>query len=272
MWQRTWLEESGILKQQLAYWQDKLAGVPESLELTTDYSGPRVRSFAGATHAFDLDAQLTGKLKSLAERQGGTLFMILLAAFKVLLYRYTGERDICVGSPIANRQYGETEGLIGMFVNALALRSQLDGKDAFATLLSQVKATCLEAYEHQDTPFEESGDMLRPQRNLAISPLFRVVVTLQNAAVWDRDQRIQPYPLESGISKFDLVVGFTETQEGLAGSIEYSTELYKAQTIKRMVEHFLELCQAITLAPNASIRDLRYIGDAEKQRVLVGNN
>ena len=107
--------------------------------------------------------------------------MILLAAFKVVLHRYTGQNDICVGSPIANRQHGETEGLIGMFVNTLALRSQVEGEDTFAALLSQVKATCLEAYERQDTPFEKVVDMLRPQRNLAISPIFQVMVILQNA-------------------------------------------------------------------------------------------
>ncbi len=162
VWQRTWLEEGGILKQQLGYWQEKLAGVAESVDLATDYPRPSVRSFAGATHNFALDAQLSGQLKSLAEHKGGTLFMILLAAFKVLLYRYTGQDDICVGSPIANRQYGETEGLIGMFVNILALRSQVEGEDTFAALLSQVKATCLEAYEHQDAPFEKVVDMLHP--------------------------------------------------------------------------------------------------------------
>ena len=228
VWQRTWLEEGGILKQQLAYWQEKLAGVPESLDLATDYPRPNVRSFAGATYAFALDAQLTGQLKSLAQRRSGTLFMILLAAFKVLLYRYTGQNDICVGSPIANRQHGETEGLIGMFVNTLALRSQIEGEDTFAALLSQVKATCLEAYERQDTPFEKVVDMLRPQRNLAISPIFQVMVVLHNADMGERDQRIQDYPLESGISKFDLTAAFMETPEGLAGWIEYSTSVVQA--------------------------------------------
>src|SRR5262249_37770873 len=146
-----------------------------------DYPRPSVRSFAGATQAFVLDAELTGRLKSLADRQGGTLYMVLLAAFKVLLYRYTGQEDLCVGGPIANRQYGETEGLIGMFVNTLALRSQVEGNDTFAGLLSQVKATCLEAYEHQDAPFEKVVEMAQPQRNMAVSPIFQVMVILQTA-------------------------------------------------------------------------------------------
>src|SRR5439155_3350414 len=128
-----------ILEPQLAYWRKKLAGVPESLDLPTDYARPSVQSFAGATQMFALDAELTAQLKQLAEQQGGTLYMVLLAAFKVLLHRYTGQNDICIGSPIANRQYGETEGLIGMFVNTLALRSQVEGNDTFAALFSNVK-------------------------------------------------------------------------------------------------------------------------------------
>src|SRR4029077_7905582 len=223
VWQRAWLEEGGVLEQQLAYWQEKLADAPESLDLATDYPRPSEQSFAGAGYEFAMDAQLTEQLKNLAERQGSTLFMVLMAAFKALLHRYTGQNDICVGSPIANRQYGETESLIGMFVNTLALRSQVAREDAFTALLSQVKATCLEAYEHQDAPFEKVVDMLQPQRNLAIAPLFQVMFVLQNADAETLEQHIQPYPLESSVSKFDLTVGLTETSEGLSGLIEYST-------------------------------------------------
>jgi amino acid adenylation domain-containing protein len=272
VWQRKWLEEGGVLKQQLAYWQEKLAGVAESLDLATDYPRPGVRSFAGATQEFVLDGELSRQLKSLAERRGGTLFMVLLAAFKVLLYRYTGQSDICVGSPIANRQYGETEGLIGMFVNTLALRSRVEGEDTFSALLSQVKATCLEAYEHQDTPFEKVVDMLQPERNLAISPLFQVMVILQNADMGGLDQGFPQYGLASGISQFDCSVEFTETAEGLSGAIQYSTALYKPRTMERMAEHFIALCRAITVTPSARIRDLDYIGAAERRRLLVEYN
>jgi len=272
VWQRNWLEESGILREQLGYWQEKLAGLPESLDLPTDYPRPSVQSFAGDTQAFALDAQQTAELKRLAEQQGGTLFMVLLAAFKALLHRYTGQNDICVGSPIANRQYGETEGLIGMFVNTLALRSQVDGDETFAALLSQVKATCLEAYEHQDAPFEKVVGVARPQRNMAISPIFQVMLILQNVGMGTRDQRIQRYPLDTGISKFDLTFEFTETPEGLAGAIEYSTALYRPATIARMVEHFVALCRAIIAAPTAKIHDLGYLGETERQRLLVEFN
>ena len=276
VWQRNWLEEGGVLTRQLSYWQEKLAGVPESLDLATDYPRPSVQSFAGARQAFTLDERLTARLKVLAEPQGCTLYMVLLAAFKVLLRRYTSQSDLCVGSPIANRQYGETEGLIGMFVNTLALRTQVEGRDTIAALLAKVKTTCLEAYEHQDAPFEKVVDLLRLQRNLAISPLFQVMMILQNADQRAdgsaEDRHIRPYPLESGISKFDLTVEFTETSAGLAGSIEYSTALFKPQTIGRMADHFIALCRSITVTPTARICDLDYLGDAEKRRLLVDYN
>ena len=272
VWQRTWLEEGGILEQQLRYWEKKLAGVAERLDLVMDYPRGSVQNFAGGTQAFTLDGGLTKQLKSLGEQQGGTLYMVLLAAFKALLYRYTGQNDICVGSPIANRQYQETEGLIGMFVNTLALRSQIGDEDTFLTLLTKVKATCLEAYEHQDTPFEKVVDMLRPQRSLSISPLFQVMFILQNADMGTLDSRIQRYPLDNGISKFDLSIELTETTGGLVGSIEFSTALYKRQTIERMAEHFIALCRGITITPKARIGDLDYVSQAEKHRLLVDCN
>ena len=272
VWQRRWLDEGGILAQQLAYWQEKLAAVPESLDLATDYPRPPVQSLAGSTHAFALDAHLAGQLKRLADHEGATLHMVLLAAFKALLHRYTGQTDICIGSPIANRQYGETEGLIGMFVNTLALRSQVEGEETFASLVSKVKATCLEAYEHQDAPFEKVVDLLRPQRNLAISPLFQVMFILRNSEMRAPGGHIQRYPLGGGISKFDLTLALAETPEGLAGSIEYSTALYTPQTIARMVEHFTAVCQAVVATPTAKIRDLDYLGEAEQRRLLVDYN
>ncbi|HET8889403.1 MAG TPA: amino acid adenylation domain-containing protein, partial [Candidatus Angelobacter sp.] len=278
VWQRSWLEEGGILKQQLAYWQEKLAGVPESLDLATDLPRPSVQSFAGATHEFAVDAQLMGQLKMLAEQQGCTLFMVLLAVWKVLLYRYTGQNDICVGSPIANRQYAETESLIGMFVNTLALRTQVEGGDTFAELLTKVRTTCLEAYEHQDAPFEKVVDLVRPQRNMAISPVFQVMVALQNAAMWgdtgmgSPGQQIQPYPLDHAISKFDLSVDFIEAKQRLDVSLEYCTALYTRRTVERMADHFIALCRVITASPTARICELGYISQAEKQRLLVEYN
>ncbi len=272
VWQRQWLEESGILTQHLAYWQEKLAGAPGSLDLATDHPRPSIQSLTGAEHTFTLDAELAAQIKSLAKHKGGTLYMVLLAAFKVLLYRYSGQNDICVGSPIANRQYGETEDLVGMFVNTLALRSQVEGEDTFSALLSQVKATCLGAYEHQDAPFEKVVDLVQSQRDLTISPLFQVMFILQNGEMGALQQHIRPYPLESGISKFDITLGFDETPDGLAGFIAYSTALFKPQTIARLGEHFAGLCRAVVATPTAKIRDLDYLSTAEKQQLLVEYN
>ncbi|HYC91947.1 MAG TPA: amino acid adenylation domain-containing protein, partial [Thermoanaerobaculia bacterium] len=269
VWQRNRLEEGGVLEEQLAYWQQKLAGVPETLELPTDFARPGVQSFAGAATGLTLDPEVTAALKRLAEQQGGTLYMVLVAAVKALLHRYSGQTDIVVGSPIANRQYAETEGLIGMFVNTLALRDEVVGEESFADLLAKVKTTCLEAYEHQDAPFEKVVDAVRPQRNMAISPLFQVMVILQNAAA---DEGIEAYPLESGISKFDLTFEFTETSGGLAGTIEYSTALYEPRTIARMAEHLTALCRAIAGTPSAKIGELDYLSEAEKRTLLVDFN
>ncbi|HET8774523.1 MAG TPA: amino acid adenylation domain-containing protein, partial [Thermoanaerobaculia bacterium] len=272
IWQRQWLEEGGVLERQLAYWQKQLAGVPESLDLPADYPRPRVRSFAGATRAFALDAQLTAGLQRIADEQGGTLYMVLLAAFKVLLHRYTGQHDICVGSPIANRNHGETEGLIGMFANTLALRSQVDGDESFAALVQRVKATCLEAYEHQDAPFEKIVDRVSPQRNMALTPLFQIMFVLNAEMGEAPDERIQPYRLDAGISKFDLTAELAETAGGLAGAFRYSTALYKPQTIDRMVEHFIALCRAVVDAPAAAIGALDYLSESEQRQLLAGFN
>ncbi|HEX6158888.1 MAG TPA: amino acid adenylation domain-containing protein, partial [Thermoanaerobaculia bacterium] len=271
VWQRQWMEEGGMLKQQLAYWEQKLGGIPESLDIVTDYPRPSEQDFAGAAHGFTLDAQLTARLKTLAEQQGATLYMILLAAFKTLLYRYTGQGDIVIGTPIANRQYDETEGLIGMFVNTLALRTQVEGDEAFADLLAKVRATCLEAYEHQDTPFEKVVDMLQPERNLAISPVFQVMMILQNTGTGVMDRSFSRFGLSSDFSKFDLTASFKETANGLAGAFKYATALFKPQTIAQLAGHFVALCRAITETPTITVRALDYLAAAEKQGLLAFN-
>lgn len=277
IWQRNLLgeerpEKESLLQQQLAYWQEKLTGVPESSILPTDYPRHSVQNSSGAKHTFHLDTKLARQLTSLAEEQGCSLFMTLMAVYKVLHYRYTGQEDICLGSPIANRQYEETHGLIGMFANTLAFRTQLAGEASFTSLLSQIKATCLEAYEHQDTPFEKIVDRVQPDRSLAISPLFQVMFILQNASKNSTEQYIQSYPLEAESCKFDLSIALTETTDGIVGAIEYRTSLYNKQTIERVAKHFKSLCQAITTTPTAKICELEFIGTAERQQLLVDYN
>ncbi|TQV85989.1 non-ribosomal peptide synthetase [Aliikangiella coralliicola] len=272
VWQRKWLEQAGVLEQQLTYWNTKLSGVPECLNLATDYPRPTEQNFAGSSQTFVLDSQVSKQLKQLAEKQNATLYMTLLAVFKVLLFRYTGQQDICVGSPIANRQFGETEDLIGMFVNTLALRSELDGEDTFAAFLSTVKTTCLEAYENQDTPFEKIVERVQPNRNMAISPLFQVMLVLQNAISYEENNRTEPFPLTKNTSLFDISFEFTESANGINGSVEYSTALYKPQTIERMIKHFIALCRAVTVQPNLKINELSFVEELEKHQLLTENN
>ena len=271
VWQREWLQQGGVLEQQLEYWQKKLSGSAETLELLTDYPRPKVQSFAGDTESFLLDSELTEQLKELAKEHGGTLYMTLLSLLKILLYRYTGQQDISVGSPIANRQYVETEALIGMFFNTLTMRDIIEPTDDFGIVLSKVRTTCLEAYEHQDAPFEKIVELVQPQRNLAVNPLFQVMMILQNYSV-ELNQNIKLYPLDSDTSNLELIVQFEENSTGLEGFIQYRTALYKASTIARMVKHFIAVCHAVIKKPDAMIKDIDYLLDEEKLQLQVEFN
>ena len=263
VWQRTWLENSELLAGQMAYWKSKLAGVPESLDLATDFPRGSVQSLAGATQFFSLGSDLTAQLKSVAQSQGATLYMLLLAIFNVLLYRYSGQADICVGSLIANRQYGETERLVGVFFNTLALRNTVNAEATFSSFLSQVKQTCREAFANQDAPFEKIVDLVRPRRNASISPLFQVMCVLHNSQPWEFDEEMQPYPLDSSVSQFDLTAGFRETPTELEGSFAYCTELFKPETVARMARHFVALCRDVVKTPLAQIHALNYLDDTD---------
>ena len=266
VWQRDWLEGSGELKRQLAYWTETLADSPELLELPTDFPRPGVLSHAGETSRFTLDAQTARGLRQLAEGERCTLFMVLMAAVNALLHRYTGQEDLCIGTPIAGRNDASTERLIGMFVNTLAIRTKLHGEMTFAELLERVKRNCLAAYDHQDAPFEKVIEVLRPKRNMAITPIFQVMVMLQNADAGAAERDIRLHPIESGISKFDLSVEFEETADGLAVAIEYSTALFKHDRIARMVEHLQRLCDAVAIDPSVRLQDIDVLG-TERERL-----
>jgi amidohydrolase len=271
IWQGQLLDEKeGVLTEQLAYWQEKLAGL-QVLDMA-DYPLPSARPIEGRTRLFEVDAQLTADLKRLAERQGSTLFMVLVAAYTGLLHRYTGQSDICLGTPIANRNYAETEGLIGMFVNTLPLRTHLGEDDTFEALLSKVKVTCLEAYENQDAPFASIVNAVQPTRNPATSPLYQQMFILQSADMGSLDQRTQRYFLDTGVAKYDITIELKETTEGLDGALEYSTALFKPETIERVIEHFTRICRAIVAKPTTRIRDLDFMTESEKERLLVECN
>jgi amino acid adenylation domain-containing protein/non-ribosomal peptide synthase protein (TIGR01720 family) len=274
VWQREWLSGEE-LDRQMAYWTEKLAGTPPLLDLPTDHPRPPVQTYRGAYQAFHLPDELSTRLKALSQQEGATLFMTLLAAFQVLLSRYAGQEDFCIGTPIANRTRGELENLIGFFVNTLVLRADLSGEPGFRQLVRQVRETAFGAYAHQDLPFEKIVDALAPERNLSHSPLFQVMFVLQNAP--QRGQGIpglslEPVEAHSGTAKFDLTLFMLEEEGHLAGAIEYNTDLFDGATITRMMSHFQVLLEGIVADPDQVVGKLPLMSAAERQQVLLDWN
>jgi amino acid adenylation domain-containing protein/FkbH-like protein len=272
-WQRAWLQGE-VLEQQLNYWKQQLAGAPAVLELPTDYPRPAVQTFNGAHQSLTLPVELTTELKALTQREGVTLFMTLLAAFQTLLWRYSGQEDIVVSTGIANRNRAETEPLIGFFVNTLVLRTNLSGDPTFAELLERVREVTLGAYAHQDVPFELLVEALAPERDARYTPLFQVMLVLQNARVGEA-VKLAGLDVsavggeESGTAKFDLTLFVEERGEELGLVLEYNTDLFAAQTIEQMLESFRRLVEGIVAAPEQSIGSFEMI-DAEERRRLSG--
>ena len=270
-WQRAWLQGE-VLDAQLAYWRQRLAGAPTSIDLPTDRPRPAIPSHRGAQRSFTVPADVTSGLEGLARKEGATLFMTLLAAFDVLLHRTTEQRDVVVGTPIAGRTAAETEGLIGFFVNTLVLRAEIDPEQSFRELLARVKETCLGAYAHQDTPFERLVQEVAPERDMSRTPLFQVVLVLQNAAAGGLDLdgvRRRGIGLESTTAKFDLTLAMVRTaSRTLFASIEYATDLFDLATIDRMIGHLGVLLAGIVADPSRRIRELPILPEAER-RVLL---
>ena len=271
VWQRQWLSGEA-LETRLNYWLSQLDGVPGLLQLPTDRPRPNVQTYQGKAHRLTLNIDLTQKLQTLSQESGTTLFMTLLAAFATLLYRYSGQSDISIGSPIANRNRIEIESLIGFFVNTLVLRTRFEDNPSFEKLLAQVRETTLKAYEHQDVPFEQIVEALQPQRSLAYSPLFQVMFVLQNAPM--RELKLPgvtwcELDRESTTAKFDLTLSMTETDQGLVGEWEYNTDLFNGSTIERMAAHFENLLLAIVENPVATVDELPLLSESEQHQLLV---
>jgi amino acid adenylation domain-containing protein len=271
VWQRQWL--SGVvLETQLNYWRSQLQGSPELLQLPTDRPRPVVQAYDGRTQSFELNQDLTQKLQSLSAESGTTLFMTMLAAFVTLLYRYSGQSDILVGTPIANRNRNEIESLIGFFVNTLVLRTNFADNPSFENLLAQVRETTLQAYEHQDVPFEQVVEALQPQRSLSHSPLFQVMFVLQNVPMTEFELpgvTLTQLDGDSTIAKFDLTLSMSETDRGLVGEWEYNTDLFDGSTIERMTAHFQNLLSAIVANPAVTVGELALLSAAERHQLLV---
>ncbi|WP_083296527.1 non-ribosomal peptide synthetase [Duganella sp. HH101] len=269
-WQRQWLSGE-VLQQQLDYWQGHLAGAPALLTLPTDRPRPAQQSHRGAMLPFALSAAATAGLNALSRQAKSTLFMTLTAAFNVLLSRYAGQDDICIGTPIANRNRAETEGLIGFFVNTLVLRTQVDSDASFLQLLDQVRGNTLDAYANQDVPFEQLVDVLKPERHLSHSPLFQVMLVLQNAPMEQLNLPglvLHAMGSENTVAKFDLTLSLVEREHGLYGGFEYNTDLFDSTTIARMGDHFARLLDAIVAAPDRKVGELELFGEAERIQLL----
>ncbi|MEH2216142.1 MAG: amino acid adenylation domain-containing protein [Nostoc sp.] len=270
VWQKQWLQGE-VLETQISYWLKHLENAPKVLELPTDHPRPAIQTFRGATYLFKLSLELSTSLNKLSEQQGSTLFMTLLAGFQTLLWRYTGKEDIAIGSPIANRNRTEIEGLIGFFVNTLVLRTSLAGNPSFEELLKRVREVALGAYAHQDLPFELLVEQLQPQRDLSYTPLFQVMFVLQNApmsALEFPGLTLTPLESNSDSAKFDLTLQMTETEEGLVGSLEYNTDLFEEKTIHRMADHLQTLLEGVVANPQQRLSELPLLSESERHQLL----
>jgi amino acid adenylation domain-containing protein len=274
LWQREWLSGAALARQ-VEYWKERLAGAPSALALPCDRPRPAVQSFRGGVRRFALSALVTRRLGELAGAERATLFMVLLAAFQVVLSRWSGQQDIVVGTPIAGRTQRVSEELIGLFVNMLALRTDLRGDPTFRGLLGRVREVSLGAYAHQELPFEKLVAELQPVRDLSRQPLFQVLFGLQNVP---RERLELPglmlrrLAAEHVTAKFDLSLHMVQTQAELRGAVEYATDLFDGGTIDRLVGHLTTLLEAIAADADLRLSALPLLGAAERHRLLVAWN
>jgi amino acid adenylation domain-containing protein len=270
-WQRESLAGER-LERQVAWWSGHLAGAPTLLELPSDRPRPAVRSHRGGLHHFRLPAALAEELNALARREGATLYMVLLATYQVLLGKYSRQDDVVVGSPIAGRTRPELEGLVGFFVNTIAVRGDLSGDPTFRALLGRVREGMLGAFAHQEVPFEKLVEELAPERSLSHNPLFQTLFVLQNASAGEglclAGLRVEPVSPEGLTSKFDLSLVLWEGGDGVGGAMEYAADLFKAETIERMAGHFRVLLEALARDPELRLSALPLLEDEERARVL----
>ena len=271
VWQRAWLAGE-VLEEQLSWWRERLAGSPTALELPTDRPRPAVRSFRGGYPEVVFSEDLSRSLRSLGRESGATLFMTLLAVFEVLLLRWSGQQDLLVGSPVANRERVETEPLLGFFINTLVLRSALPGRLSFRELLAQVRETALGAWSHQSLPLEKLVEELQPDRNLGQTPLFQVMFNLLNApmpALRLPGLQLDPVPVEPRRVKLDLTLTMLEAGEAVTGSLGYQADLFDRATVARMVGHLTALAEAAVADPGRSLAELPMLPEAERHQLLA---
>ncbi len=277
VWQREWLDGE-VMRRQLRYWKEKLAAPPPPLRLPTDRPRPAVETSRGGSQFTEMSVELTRRLKELCRQEGATLFMALLAAFDVLLYKYTGQTDLSVGTPVSGRSRSEAEGLIGLFLNTLVLRTDLSGRPSFRELLGRAREVMLEALAHQDVPFEKLVGELQPGRAAGHSPLFQVMLILQNAPMEDHapsdelNMFFSEMDVDIGATKFDLTLSVEEVDDQLLAFWGYKTDLFDGPTVGRMAAHFQTLLERLVADPDTRISELDLLGEDERRRLLDETN
>lgn len=274
LWQKKLLKE-GEIERQLSYWKGQLQDIPELLELPADRPRPVIKSNRGKTHRFTIEADLAKKLKKLADESGCTLYMVLLAAFGLLMNRYSGQDVIPVGSPVANRRNIDFEPLIGFFVNTLVMKVTVDGEESFEELLKKIRRVALDAYAHQDLSFEQIVEELQPQRNLGYSPLFQVMMTMQSTGIvlpelGDAQPEVADYT--NTVSKYDLTLLFSQVDEGLQGFLEYSTDLYDEWRMKQLGENLTELLRQIVTKSTVPVKQLSWMPAVTRNKMIMDWN
>ena len=269
-WQHEWLR-GPALEKELSWWKQTLADVPV-LRLSTDKPRPAVQSYRGAQHRFTVPRNVANALGALARREGSTPFMVLMAAYQVLLSRYSGQQDFAVGTAVAGRSRPEFESLVGCFINSLPLRADLSGDPSFVELLGRVRRTALDAFAHQEAPFEKLVDALHVSRDLGHSPIFQTLLVLHNIpmpTVQLAGLTLSGMDLHAGAAKLDLALELRETADGLWGGLEYNTDLFDAETISRMGGHFVRLLEGIAAAPEHRLSSLTLLSEAERRQLLL---
>jgi amino acid adenylation domain-containing protein len=272
-WQRNWLQGE-ILETQINYWKKQLKDAPPRLELPTDHPRPPIQSYKGAHYSYTLTPELTEQLNSLSQQEGVSLYMLLLAVFNLLLSRYSRQNDLCIGSPIANRPHRQTEGLIGFFANTLVLRNQIKPEQTFQEFLQQTRQTCLEAYQHQDIPFEFLVEQLKPVRSLSYNPIFQVIFAVENndsEALDLPELKIEWLDSSYPFAKFDLSLLALESDGQLNCIWEYTTDLFETTTIQRMAEHWEILLQQIVTNPQQTIYNLSWLTKVDQKQLELWN-
>ena len=271
IWQRNWLKGE-VLDKQVEYWRKQLDSIVPVLNLPTDHSRPAVQTFNGNFIQFNIDGNISNKLSIIAKENNATLFMVLLSAFNTLLYKYSGQDDICIGTPVANRNRSEVEGLIGFFVNTVVVRGKLDGNPSFKTLIERVREASIGAFSHQDLPFEKMIDMLNIERNVSHSPVFQVMFTFQNlpeTKISLSDITLEQFDIPSNNAKFDLNLTMFEGTDGeLVGAFEYNTDLYESRSIEKMIDNFKHLIESISENSNTQINNLSLLNRIEQKKVI----